>query len=242
MNNVFESFTGSSNGKQFHTTLTSENIRLGFVRKVFGVLSFQLLTTLAFVLASLFTNFYKGLGMGWSILSLAIALISLIPLSCSNTLARKVPTNYALLAVFTLAESFLVGQYTKEFYPETVFAAIAMTAGITITLFIYAMTTKNDISYLGGLLFMLSLGSFILGLFCILVPSNFGNFCVSFFGAILSGIYIIYDVQIILGGKRFEISEEDYIRAAMFLYVDIIRLFIEVLELLGSKDEKKGKK
>jgi protein lifeguard len=51
-------------------------------------------------------------------------------------------------------------------------------------------------------------------------------------GVIIFGIYIIIDIQMIVGGKRFEISYDDYIFAALILYIDIIRLFLYVLAML----------
>lgn len=36
----------------------------------------------------------------------------------------------------------------------------------------------------------------------------------------------------IVGGKRFEISEEDYIFAALTLYLDIVNLFLFILRIL----------
>ena len=39
------------------------------------------------------------------------------------------------------------------------------------------------------------------------------------------------------GGRTYEISPEDYIYAAMSIYVDIIGLFIHILELLKGLDD-----
>jgi protein lifeguard len=49
------------------------------------------------------------------------------------------------------------------------------------------------------------------------------------FGVIVFGIYIIIDIQMIMGGEKYEISYDDYIFAALILYVDFIRLFLYVL-------------
>ena len=39
----------------------------------------------------------------------------------------------------------------------------------------------------------------------------------------------------ILGERRNEISEEDYIIAALIIYLDIITMFIYILRILGDK-------
>ena len=52
------------------------------------------------------------------------------------------------------------------------------------------------------------------------------------------GLYLVYDVQLISGKFGIEYSIDDYIFAAMELYLDIIRLFLEILRIL-SKFQKK---
>ena len=58
-------------------------------------------------------------------------------------------------------------------------------------------------------------------------------------GVILFSFYLIFDTQLILGGegKYASIGNDDYILAAMILYLDIINIFIYILQLLTtSKD------
>jgi FtsH-binding integral membrane protein len=55
-------------------------------------------------------------------------------------------------------------------------------------------------------------------------------------GAILAGILLIIDTQMIVGGERsFQISMDDYVLGALVLYVDIIRLFLYILRAMGKK-------
>jgi FtsH-binding integral membrane protein len=44
--------------------------------------------------------------------------------------------------------------------------------------------------------------------------------------------YVLYDTQLIIGNKSNKFTEEDYILAAMNLYLDIINIFLEILKLL----------
>lgn len=60
--------------------------------------------------------------------------------------------------------------------------------------------------------------------------------------AIISGLYLIYDVKMIMGKENIKLNLDDYIRGAMHLYVDVIRIFIKILQALGEKDEKKNEK
>lgn len=58
---------------------------------------------------------------------------------------------------------------------------------------------------------------------------------------VIAGIYCIYllvDTQLILGGKKHQLSLDNYVMGAMILYVDIIGLFLKILQLLGDKKKK----
>ena len=41
------------------------------------------------------------------------------------------------------------------------------------------------------------------------------------------------DVQMIMGGKKYEISEEDHVFAAAQLFLDIIYIFWFLLQIIG---------
>ena len=51
-------------------------------------------------------------------------------------------------------------------------------------------------------------------------------------GAIVYGYYLAYDVQLIKGGHRYELEIDDYIIGALFIYIDIIIIFLKILEIL----------
>ena len=53
------------------------------------------------------------------------------------------------------------------------------------------------------------------------------------FASIFS-IYLIIDTQLILGGRHVELTLDNYVLGAVMLYVDIIRLFIEILRIVGK--------
>lgn len=52
-------------------------------------------------------------------------------------------------------------------------------------------------------------------------------------GVLLFGIYIIVDTQLIVGGRSAELEIDDYFLGAMLLYIDIVSIFIYILQLLG---------
>jgi protein lifeguard len=111
---------------------------------------------------------------------------------------------------------------TCFFTPQSVLMAALMTALITIALTVYAFTTKTDFTMMGGVLMMCCFGMLGVGLLNIFIQSAFLRTMLCFFGAILMGVYIIFDTQLILGRGKESLSIDDYIFAAMTLYIDIV--------------------
>lgn len=48
--------------------------------------------------------------------------------------------------------------------------------------------------------------------------------------------YLVYDTQMVMGGRKHELSPEEHIYGALVLYLDIIYIFISLLSLFGSKN------
>lgn len=58
---------------------------------------------------------------------------------------------------------------------------------------------------------------------------------ISAMGAVLFGVYLVFDTQIMLGGHhKYAISPEEYIFAALNLYLDIVNMFLYILSILNE--------
>lgn len=82
-------------------------------------------------------------------------------------------------------------------------------------------------------LMALTIGSLV----SIFYRGEFFNFVLAIGGAAVFSMYIIYDLQMIIGDRKLNISPEEYIFAALNLYVDIIRIFMELLKILRYLNE-----
>lgn len=219
----------------------SEMARMGFIRKVYGILSVQLLITFGLICFSLLRSFYDFLltDTAWVLfyISIAFSFITLIPLACCKSIGRSVPINYILLFTFTLCESYMLMMCCAAVNNvPIVLAAAALTAAVTVSLTIYAFTTKTDFTWAGGLLFAGVCILIVTGLLGWIIGWNqILNIIYCAAGVFIYSIYLIYDTQLISGkfGKAFEI--DDYVIAAVNIYLDIINLFLYILRILGSK-------
>lgn len=210
-------------------------MRLNFIKKVYCILSAQLLITAVFVTGSCFSLGYqhfvnRNMWLFW--LCLVVNIILLYVLIYIRTASRKVPVNYVLLGLFTLTEAYMVSCITAYADPDTVFIAAVLTAAIVVALTIYAFTTKNDFTICGGLLFTAVMGLFIGGILAAIFQSRLLNILISVLSVIVFSIYLIFDTQLIIGKGELNLTIDDYIFAAMNLYIDIIRIFLEILRIL----------
>ena len=53
--------------------------------------------------------------------------------------------------------------------------------------------------------------------------------------ALLFSLFLVYDTQQIMGGKKYEISPEEHVYAAICLYVDVVYIFLAILQLGGRR-------
>jgi protein lifeguard len=209
-------------------------IRLGFIRKVYGILSLQLLITVLFCAAS-FNIGVKTFLLSNQIffwLAAALSLILVIPLICFKSLARRVPINYLLLVTWTMCEAYLVACCCAIYDPQTVIMAAIATLAVTVSITLYAWTTKTDFTFCGGLLFTAVCLLFILTVFSFIFP--FLNTVICVLGVMVYSLYLLYDTQLIFGKVGAEFEVDDYILASLNVYLDIIQLFLYMLEIIGS--------
>lgn len=167
------------------------------------------------------------------ITTLALTLL----MSFSTTLRRQAPLNMIILGAYTISQAFLIGLLSSFYEIQEVFLAMVLCASIVFSLAIYARTTKEDFTMKGGMmmsaLMALSVGSLI----SIFYRGEFFNLILAVGGAAVFSMYIIYDLQMIMGDRALSISGEEYIFAALTLYVDIVRIFMELLKILRYLNE-----
>ena len=214
-------------------------IRSSFITKVYSILLIQLSITSIFIFFSKFSPFYIQIVQNSLFLYyffLFVSLLCVLIPACYPNLYQKVPTNYILLILFTISFSYDVSVITSYYSPNLVFFAVILTFVAVVTLTLYAKYTTKDFTIYGGSLFVF-LSCLIFGcLLSIFIDVTIFNFIISICSIVCFSAYIIYDTQLILGNRAREFSIDDYILAAMNLYLDIINLFLEILRLFGSRN------
>ena len=166
------------------------------------------------------------------ILSLVGMITSQIWIMCCDG-GREYPKNMVLLGTFTLCESYFVsfvcGMTANSVGTQTVTIAAIMTVAMVSACTIYAFTTETDFTTSWGFIIVLSVVMLVLGLVTMFTSSPFLTNLYCGIGVILFGLYLIIDTQMIMGGKKESLTVDDYVVAALFLYIDIIQIFLYIL-------------
>lgn len=208
------------------------DIRMQFVRKVYAILTVQLVATALLSAVSFFSESYKNWiqtnqWMMWTSLFGAIGFMLL-----TYWKRKSYPTNLLFLAGFTGLEAYSISVVVSFYQSTIVLQAVLITAGLFIGLSLFACQTKYDftswIPYLFGALWGLIMVGFVAAFF----PHSSGvELAYSGIAALIFSGYILVDTQLIM--RHYHVEEE--IAAAISLYLDIINLFLAILRILNSQ-------
>lgn len=168
------------------------------------------------------------------IIAIIVTFGIIIAMACSESLRRTAPTNFIMLALFTISQSWLVGLAVTQYKSEEVLLAVGITAAVCFGLTLFAFQTKWDFTVMGGILFVALIILLLFGLISMFFPGKTMKLVYASCGALLFCIYLIYDTQMMMGGEhKYSISPEEYIFAALNLYMDIINIFMYLLTIIG---------
>lgn len=214
-----------------------QSIRKGFIRKVYLILMMQLLITFGFVCIFTFSKatqdwVQKNPALLW--IALAVLIVTMICMACCESVRRKTPLNFIFLFLFTIAESFLLGIVAGQYQADEVLMAVGITAAVSLGLTLFALQTKWDFTMCGGVLVACLVVFIIFGIIAIFIPGQIIGLVYASLGALLFSVYLVYDTQLMLGGNhKYSISPEEYIFAALNLYLDIVNIFMYILSIIG---------
>lgn len=217
-----------------------KSIRRAFIRKVFLVLTAQLLVTFAFVAVFTFVKevrLYVQRNTWTYYLSYAIFFCSLITLSCCGDFRRRHPWNLVALSILTLSLSYMVGMIASFYDTEAVIMAIGITAAVCFTVVLFSMQTKYDFTSCMGVLMVSLVVLIIFSILCIFIRNKILQIVYAALGALLFTCFLAVDTQMILGNKQLALSPEEYVFAALNLYTDIINIFLYILAIIGKAKE-----
>jgi FtsH-binding integral membrane protein len=217
----------------------AQKIREGFIIKVFGIMTYQVILTSLVIclgfLSSTFKEYLRDSSIIYIICVIIFFSFLLAPIFYPK-IYQTVPINYISLTIFTLSFSWVIASTVCMYSSSHVMTVLFLTFVMIVTLTIYAFKADKDLTTAGGVLIVclvLLIFSTILAIFSSI---SILYVLLDFISIILLSTYLIYDIQLIIGEKRMKFSEDDYILAAVQIYLDVINLFVKVFQLFGHKE------
>jgi FtsH-binding integral membrane protein len=227
-------------------TQTQTQIQVNsFIRSVYNWMAVGLgLTALmAFYVAN--TEILRNLILGNPLIFFGLIIGELVLVFSISARVHKMQAStatglfvlYAALNGATLSFIFLA--YTSTSIVST-FVVCALTF---LACSIYGMTTKRDLTSLGGFMFMGLIGIIIASLVNIFIQSSAMTMIISYIGVIVFVGLTAYDTQKLKtmaltqpSGLDAAVMRKGAIMGALTLYLDFINLFIMLLRIMGNRE------
>ncbi|XP_067108661.1 protein lifeguard 3-like [Osmerus mordax] len=222
----------------------SLGVRHAFIRKVYLILATQLLITFGIVAVFTFVDavrlyVVRNPALYWA--SFGVYFVTHIVLVCCKGPRRKYPWNIILLAIFTLAMSYMTGTISSYYDTKAVFLALGITAIVCIIVTVFCFQTKVDLTSCGGLFCILGIVVMVTGIITAIVLSfkyiPWLHMVYASIGAIVYTLFLAYHTQLLIGNRKHSISPEEYVFAALSIYVDIIQIFLFLLQIIGASSK-----
>ncbi|CAA0832140.1 Bax inhibitor-1 family protein [Striga hermonthica] len=219
--------------------LESPELRWSFIRKIYTIISVQLLLTIAVaavvVTVHPISQFFATTSSGLALYVVLIftPFIALCPLSYYY---QKHPVNYILLGLFTVSLAIVVGLTCAFTSGKVILESVILTAFVVVSLTLYtfwAAKRGHDFNFLGPFLF----GAVMVLMLFVLIQMFFplGRTSMMIYGCLASIIfcgYIVYDTDNLI--KRY--TYDQYIWAAVALYLDVINLFLSLMTIFRAAE------
>ncbi|KAI6693297.1 hypothetical protein NL676_021007 [Syzygium grande] len=204
--------------------LESPQLRWAFVRKVYAILLSQLLLTAGVAAAvALVKPLSRFIAETWpgSIVVLVLVVLVFILMRALNSHHKRYPVNFVLLGLYTVTLAFMVGlacAFTEE---KIILESAILTSVAIVAHLLHLLGCKERPRF-----------QFSRTLFIFFPLGKLSTMIHGCLGAIMFAAYIVYDT----GNLIKRLSYDEYIWAAVALYLDVLNLFLSFINIFGSAD------
>ncbi|KAH7648927.1 Grina-prov protein [Cryptosporidium bovis] len=218
----------------------SLNLRMGFIRRVYGLILFQILVDIA--LTSIFIYYkpqiFSFLLENKLLLSapLTIMFLTMILHFISYfvpSLLTSYPANMIFFMAVTIFEAFTIAFFCFLVNQRYILLALVITSVSVIGLTIFAFQTKHDFTSYYMYIFYGIIALFVFSLIYLFFPtSRIVELIISPIGAIFFSFSLVSTTQSVIGDKKNVFYEDSYVSAALTIHSQIINIFIYVLRFI----------
>lgn len=162
-------------------------------------------------------------------------LCTLAPLIMAQRAARQYPKNLILTFLFTFITGIWLAPMMLAYqtaFPGAITEAAVLTGGAFGVLTLYATVSRRDFSAWGGFFvvgFFVLFAAMILNLF---MHSAAATLFLSAMGVLIMSGLLVFDTWRIMRSGAY--GQDDYVLAAVTIYVDLLNLFMFILSLVSG--------
>ncbi|XP_061082947.1 protein lifeguard 3-like isoform X2 [Conger conger] len=220
---------------------SSMAVRHAFIQKVYLILAAQLLVTVSIVAVFIFVEpvrlfVIRNPGVYWA--SYVVYLVCYIVLSCCEGPRRRYPWNLIFLAILTLAMSYMTGALSSYYDTKAVFLALGITVIVCVSVTVFCFQTKVDFTACRGIFCVLGMVFMVTGIITIVVLSfhyvPWLDMLFAAIGTIVFTLFLALHTQLVIGNRKHSISPEEYVFAALSIYLDVIQIFTFLIQLTSG--------
>ncbi|KAI6220881.1 hypothetical protein M3Y99_01584300 [Aphelenchoides fujianensis] len=228
---------------KYDIQFSDATIRAAFVRKVFTLVGIMLgvvavMCAVPYLHQDTMLFAQQNRWLFW--VSYGTFFVTYLALVCCESVRRSFPGNLIMTGIFTLASGWLTMMLTIQLQIESVLLCVIITALSCGSIVLFAMFTKKDLTSYIGVLAVISIFLFMFGLVAVIAT-------VAFHARLLYTVYagmaalvmlgwLAIDIQMMMGGRKYEISPEDHIFAALQIFLDILQFFWMLLAIFGNNN------
>jgi FtsH-binding integral membrane protein len=207
--------------------------RATLVRRTYGLVFLSILTTIA---GTAFTLAQPALFNAVAVHPFITMIAAFIPLIMAQRSAREFPKNLVLTFLFTFVMGVAIapGMYLAErAVPGVVMQAGALTFAAFGALSLYAVFSRRDFSAWGAFFFVGLIVLFVAMLLNMFFQSVAAGLFLSSVGVFVFSGLLVFDTWRITRSGAY--GQDDYVFAAVTIYLDLLNLFMFILSLLGGR-------
>eukprot|EP00064_Thunnus_orientalis_P019615 superscaffoldBa00004983_g19739 len=125
-------------------------------------------------------------------------------------------------AVVTLSLSYMVGTIASFHNTNAVVITMGATLAISLAIIAFSAQTRIDFTIFYGVLLILAVDILMFGFFCTFYYSYITDVAYGCLGALLYSL-------LMMGTMSYRLDPEEYINAALMIYLDIVLIFLYLL-------------
>uniref|UniRef100_A0A7E4VJP8 Protein lifeguard 1 n=1 Tax=Panagrellus redivivus TaxID=6233 RepID=A0A7E4VJP8_PANRE len=226
---------------KYSGAFSDATIRAGFIRKVFFMVTIMLAVVAIFSSIPFYSTDLKLFvrqNQYLYYISYGTFLVTYLVLMCCESVRRSFPGNLIATAVLTLAIAYMTMMICSMYNLQAVMLCFVITTVVCGSIIIFASQTRYDLTSMMGYVFIFSMVLMVFGIVAIIGSLAFHvRWLYMIYAGLASLLFMVYlaiDIQMIMGGRKFEIDPEDYIFAAIQVFLDIVYIFWMLLSLIGG--------